>query len=207
MYAKVFTSMYDGSLCTVGPWEALVTFQQMLILADRYGVVDMTPEAISRRTTIPLEIIERGIAALEQPDSSSRDSKLEGRRIVRIADNRSWGWEIVNYAKYRQIRSAEERRDYQREWQRRHRAQTHPEQTSGIPPEQEKPARRGKRPIGDWVPSDELVAKLSTRYQKTADQMQRHYTELRDYCLRTGRKYADYDAAYRTAVRDNWGFK
>ena len=63
----------------------------------------------------------------------------------------------------------------------------------------------GKRPIGDWIPPDELVQRLSKRYNKTPDQMQRYYTELRDYCLRTGRKYADYEAAYRTAVRDNWG--
>lgn len=112
MFAKVFSSMYDGSLATVGPWEALVTFQQFLILCDREGVVDITPEAISRRTTIPLDIIVKGIEVLEQPDPMSRRPNEDGKRIIRLADHRTWGWRIVNYPHYRSIRTAEERREY-----------------------------------------------------------------------------------------------
>ncbi|MBI3043557.1 MAG: hypothetical protein HYY78_12125 [Betaproteobacteria bacterium] len=112
MYAKVFEQMYDGTLATKGPWQAVVTFQQFLILADKHGVVDRTPEVISKRTTIPLEIIHAGIEALEQPDPDSRTPVEGGRRIVRLSDTRSWGWRIVNYAKYRAIRSQEERREY-----------------------------------------------------------------------------------------------
>lgn len=114
--------MYDGSLAMVGPWEALVTFQQMIILADYEGFVDMTPEAISRRTIIPLEIIRKGIEELERPDAQSRDQTNDGRRIERISDNRDWGWKILNYTKYRQIRSAEERRAYMREYMKAKRA-------------------------------------------------------------------------------------
>lgn len=112
MFAKVFESMYDGSLATSGPWEALVTFQQLLVLADRFGDVDMTAEVISRRTIIPLEIIRKGIEELEKPDQQSRDPSHEGRRIVPISPTRAWGWHIVNYSKYAAIRSAEERREY-----------------------------------------------------------------------------------------------
>lgn len=116
MYGKLFASMYDGSLAMVGPWEALVTFQQFIILADYEGFVDMTAEAISRRTIIPLEIIKKGIAELEKPDPQSRDSSHEGRRIERISHERDWGWKILNYIKYRKIRTAEERRAYMREY-------------------------------------------------------------------------------------------
>ncbi len=122
MYGKLFTQMYDGTLATRGPWQALVTFQQFIILADKEGVVDMTPEAISRRTTVPLEIIAAGIAALEEADPQSRTPDLEGRRIVRLSDGRDWGWSIVNHAKYRAIRSQEERREYMRKYQREYRA-------------------------------------------------------------------------------------
>ena len=118
MYGKLFASMYDGSLATIGPWEALVTFIQMLVLSDKYGVVDMTPDAISRRTTIPLDIIRRGISALEQPDEHSRRSDCDGRRIIRLDEHRDWGWQIVNHAHYRAIRSAEERREYQKLYKR-----------------------------------------------------------------------------------------
>ncbi len=122
MYGKLFTQMYDGTLATKGPWQALATFQQLVILADKYGVVDMTADAIARRTTFPLEIIEMGIKALEQPDPGSRSSDLEGRRIVRLADHRDWGWRIVNYVHYRNMRSQEERREYMRKYQREYRS-------------------------------------------------------------------------------------
>lgn len=116
MYGKLFEQMYDGTLATKGPWEALVTFQQFIILADQHGVVDMTADAISRRTTIPLKIIETGIEALEQPDGGSRSPELEGRRITRLAENRNWGWQITNYEHYRNLRSQEERRAYHRHY-------------------------------------------------------------------------------------------
>jgi len=110
--------MYHGSLATVGPWEALVTFQQFLILADRLGVVDMTAEVIARISTVPLEIIAKGIAVLEKPDPHSRNDAEGGARLKRISEHRDWGWQIVNHAHYRAIRSAEERRDYMREQMR-----------------------------------------------------------------------------------------
>lgn len=122
MYGKLFSQMYDGTLATKGPWQALVTFQQLIILCDKSGIIDMTPESVARRTTIPLEIIKTGIEALEQPDIESRSPELEGRRIVRLSDNRSWGWQIVNHAHYRTMRSQEERTEYMRNYQRQRRA-------------------------------------------------------------------------------------
>jgi hypothetical protein len=120
VYAKIFAQIYDGTLCTNGPWEALVTFQQLLILADQEGSVDMTIPAIERRTTIPREILERGISALMRPDPDSRTPTEEGRRIVPLAEGRSWGWRVVNYVMYRQIKREEDRREYHREyWHKR----------------------------------------------------------------------------------------
>jgi len=116
MYAKVFAQMYDGSLCTNGPWQALVTFQQFLVLADQEGFVDMTAEAISRRTTIPLSIIEAGIEELSKPDLKSRTPDHDGRRIIPISPERDWGWIVVNYKVYRSLKREIDRRDYHREY-------------------------------------------------------------------------------------------
>lgn len=120
MYGKIFASMFKGSL--YGQWEAIVTFTVMIVLADQHGDVDMTPEALSAQTSIPLEIIRRGIADLEQPDPESRTPDEEGRRIVRVSDSRNWGWHITNYEHYRQMRSLEERREYMRQYQRSRRS-------------------------------------------------------------------------------------
>jgi hypothetical protein len=122
MYGKLFAQMYDGTLATKGPWQALATFQQLIILADQHGVVDMTADAIARRTTFPLEVIQLGIAELEKPDPDSRTPDEGGRRIVRLSDSRPWGWRIVNHGHYRRIRTEEERREYHRNYQRNRRA-------------------------------------------------------------------------------------
>lgn len=120
MYAKVFSQIYDGTLCTRGPWQALVTFQQMLVLADQDGNVDITAAAIARRTTIPLEIIELGIEELLKPDPESRTPTEEGRRLIPLSEGRSWGWRIVNYKHYRDLKREQDRRDYHKEyWHKR----------------------------------------------------------------------------------------
>ena len=126
MYGKLFAQMFDGTLATKGPWQAMVTFQQLIILADKDGVVDMTVEAISRRTTIPLDIINIGITALEQTDAESRTPAEEGRRIARLSPERAWGWRIVNHTHYRRIRSQEERREYMRIYQQKRRQERKP---------------------------------------------------------------------------------
>jgi hypothetical protein len=62
------------------------------------------------------------IAVLEAPDAESRSREHDGARIVRVSTERTWGWIIVNYAKYRAIRDEESRREQNAEAVRRHRA-------------------------------------------------------------------------------------
>lgn len=116
MYAKVFSQIYDGTLCTCGKWQALVTFQQFLVLADKNGIVDMTVSAIARRTTIPIEIIQEGIDELLKADPESRTPAEEGRRIIPLSNERNWGWLVVNYKHYRDLRNEEERAEYHRNY-------------------------------------------------------------------------------------------
>jgi hypothetical protein len=113
MYGKVFRQMYKGSMSRQG-WESIVTMQQFIVLADRHGVVDMTLEAIAAETTIPIEVLRKGIEILSAPDRGSRTPDDDGRRIVPLDDRRDWGWQLVNYEKYRKIQSEEDRREYQR---------------------------------------------------------------------------------------------
>jgi len=120
VYGKIFSKMYEGTL--YGQWEALVTFQQMIVLCDADGMIDMTPQAIASRTSIPLRIIKKGIEVLEAPDQHSRTPDQEGRRIERIDAHRPWGWHLVNHAKYMSMQDADMVREQTRERVRRHRA-------------------------------------------------------------------------------------
>ncbi|HTQ49625.1 MAG TPA: hypothetical protein VMJ12_02860 [Candidatus Acidoferrales bacterium] len=86
-------------------------FEDLLKLCDLNGVIDATPEAIARRTNVPLEIVKAGISELEKPDPKSRNPDHHGARIVRLDEHRDWGWVIVNYAYYRAIASEEQRRE------------------------------------------------------------------------------------------------
>jgi hypothetical protein len=112
MYGRVFESMYEGTLH--GHWEAIVTFQQMLVLCNSDGVIDMTPHAIAARTSIPLEIITKGIKILSEPDPYSRTPGEDGKRIVLVDEHRPWGWLIVNHAKYQALRNRQDKLDADR---------------------------------------------------------------------------------------------
>lgn len=113
MYGKIFDTIYDGTLRA--NWQALVTFQQLIILADKDGIVDMTPHAIHGRTGIPLDIIEAGLKYLSEPDPYSRSNAEEGRRLILLDPHRPWGWRLVNHAYYSRLRSIEEKREADRQ--------------------------------------------------------------------------------------------
>lgn len=113
MYGKIFESMYDGSLHE--DYKSLIVFQQMIVLADEDGIIDLTPKSMSARTGIPLEYFEYAIPKLESPDDESRTPVESGRRIIRLDEHRTWGWQIVNYMWYRNIATREDKKKADRE--------------------------------------------------------------------------------------------
>lgn len=223
MYGKLFAQMYDGTLATKGPWQALVTFQQMIILCDKQGVIDMTAESIARRTTIPLEVIQLGLDALEQPDAQSRTPTLEGRRIVRLSDERAWGWQIVNYAHYRAMRSHEERKEYMRNYQRDRRAGVNKDvnkdvnkltdgqqsnlssKQNAVSRKEEKPAaapRTRKTPLPKDFPISPAVREWASKHGHI--QLEKHHAWFMITCAAKGYQYVDWDAAFKKAIAGNW---
>lgn len=121
MYGKIWELMYSGSLCLNGDdsWKAIVTFQQMIILADKDGIVTGNIESLSRRTTLPADILKDGLDILEAPDPESRSKRSEGRRVL-PQDN--WGWKIVNYKAFRDARDEHVLKRYWAEQKRKARA-------------------------------------------------------------------------------------
>jgi hypothetical protein len=116
MFAKVFRQIFESSIAE--DYTVRHVFMDLIVLADLDGVIDKTHEAIARLTNVPLEHVQRAIHELESPDPKSRSDTEEGRRLMRLDDHRDWGWQIVNYEVYRNIRDEEARRAYFRERKR-----------------------------------------------------------------------------------------
>lgn len=122
MYAKLFSSIYQGTLR--GNTHGLVVFTNMLAHADKEGWVDIHPRSIAEEVGLTVEQVNASINELESPDLESRSPEEDGRRIVRIDEHRVWGWRIVNYKKYSLIKNEEDRREQNRlaqeRWRNKH---------------------------------------------------------------------------------------
>lgn len=125
-YGKIFDQIFDSSIAE--DWQVRFVFEDFIVMADSNGVVDKTPESISRRTHVPLDIVLRAIKVLESPDPTSRNADFEGRRLVRLDEHRSWGWLIVSHEIYRNRKDDRDEREKTRErvanWRKRQREKT-----------------------------------------------------------------------------------
>lgn len=119
MYAKVFRSMWEGTLAGTGETWAVFVF--LLAHCDREGFVDMHPRVIASLTGFAEDRVRSALNDLEAPDLASRTDAQHGVRLERIDEHREWGWQIVNYLKYRTMVDAEMVRAQTRERVRNHR--------------------------------------------------------------------------------------
>lgn len=117
IYAKVFSSLWCGSL-RGQPDEQLV-FIYLLAHADEDGVVDLIVDKIIDDTGLDGDDVTEALRVLGAPDPLSRQTAEEGRRLLPLYEHGAWGWRIVNYEYYRNIRNLEERRRQNREAQAR----------------------------------------------------------------------------------------
>lgn len=112
MYVKVYSQIFDSTIAD--DFRLRHFFIDLLILAERSGVVDMTETAIARRTGIPLLEVQCFLKRLMEPDPASRTPDMDGRRIVLVDDHKPWGWQIVNFAKYRGLQNEDQRKEQMR---------------------------------------------------------------------------------------------
>lgn len=91
----------------------------LLVLADKEGFIDMTAQSIARTINIDEKLVRSAINKFCQPDKASRTPEDDGRRLEPIRS--SFGWRVINYVKYSNLRDSEHRREQNKEAQRRHR--------------------------------------------------------------------------------------
>ncbi len=143
MYAKLFTSIYQGTLR--GNSHGLLVFTNLLAHCDKEGVADIHPRAIAEEVGLSQDQVRAALEVLESPDDESRSPEEHGRRIIRIDEHRAWGWLVVNYAKYRAIRSEEDRREQNREAQARWREKNKQSKPASATGETDKPIQRQRQ--------------------------------------------------------------
>jgi len=91
----------------------------MLAMADQFGVVEASVPGLSDMARVTVAECREALDELQQPDPDSRSSEQEGRRIEKVEG----GWRLINHGKYREKMSRDERREYQRLYQRSYRKQ------------------------------------------------------------------------------------
>ena len=115
-YTKLFSSITDSSIWCEDN-ETRLVWVTMLAMADKHGHVIASLPGLAHRARVPLEAAERAVRKFCEPDCHSQSRESEGRR-VRVIDR---GWALINHAKFRNLRSEDDRRAQNRESARKYR--------------------------------------------------------------------------------------
>ena len=116
-YAKLFGTITDSSLWSASK-DARILFVSMLARADATGFVEAALPGLARMANLTLAEAESALAVLMSPDSYSKSTDHDGRRVVAVPR----GWCLVTYMEYRERRDEEERREYMRDYMTQYRS-------------------------------------------------------------------------------------
>src|SRR5688572_4159788 len=115
-FTKLFSAITSSSIWNEDDVTRLVWIT-MLAMADANGVVYASVGGLAHTARVNRDACEKAIGKLESPDPDSRSPEFEGRRIKKVEG----GFLLLNYAKYREARSEDERRLYMREYMKEYR--------------------------------------------------------------------------------------
>lgn len=108
-YAKLFSRILDSTI-----WReddpTRILWITMLAMADGGGVVECTIPGLADRAKITIPQCEAALYKFQEPDKYSWSQEYEGRRLIRVDE----GWFLVNHAKYRSMLSEEDRKEKNR---------------------------------------------------------------------------------------------
>lgn len=127
MYVKIFQDILDSSVWDE-PVATRIVWLTMLIMADESGVVRASVSGIRRRAGVSKEDVKEAMKTLQDPDVDSKDQSYGGRRIERV----DGGWLVLNYLKYREIRTRKQIRDAERQARKRQRDRDMSQQSQDI---------------------------------------------------------------------------
>lgn len=117
MFGKWFTDAYTGSMMGAGP-VVFSVWPWVCAHAGATGELEINPRLVAAHIGATVDEVRDALEYLQQPDPESRSEALEGRRLVHV---QAFTYQIVNHEHWRGKRSADERREYNRQKQREHR--------------------------------------------------------------------------------------
>lgn len=119
MYVKLFSDIVLSSL-NEQPLSIRCIFMLLLSQSDKHGFVQGTDSTLRRVLNVTADEWDSAIDKLTSPDPDSKSPAEEGRRLLRV--NKPPGFQIVNYAGYRDIKDEKSRREYFRNYMRGYRS-------------------------------------------------------------------------------------
>lgn len=132
MYIKVFQSILDASIANDRRLRHF--FTDLMLCADADGNVVATKKAIANRIGADLGEVEWGLTELMKPDPESLSKDHEGKRVIPIPEQ-GYGWHIVNFAYYRDLKNMAEKRALNAARVRKHRLLKKVGRTNRLPGE------------------------------------------------------------------------
>lgn len=113
-YTKLFASIITSTLWSEDDRTRIVWIT-LMACADKNGEFQGSIPGLARIAGVPVEDCRNAIAKFLSPDPDSRTKDDEGRRIEEIPG----GWALLNYRKYRDMASDEDRKRAAAERQQR----------------------------------------------------------------------------------------
>ena len=166
-YGKIFESVFTGSMYGSGPLM-FATWAYVIAHCRPPGVVELNPRRMADQIGTTVEAIKAAIESLCEPDPDSRNSDQDGRRLVPMGGLQ---YRVVSFKKYREMRDADQRREYQRQWDKENRPSGHSRETPDRSPTTVRPESdhgpTGARPQSDHGPTTVRPQSDTVRHSPT----------------------------------------
>lgn len=150
MYGKHFASTYTGSL--IGAGCNVFAVWGYVIANTVKGRVELNPKLLAMVLGSTEEEMCAAIEYLLSPDSSSRSTDCEGRRLVKEGQ---FQYRVPTHATYRAILNEDERREYNRIKQAEHRAK--------------KKGRTGSKAVKEVINDGQSLSSVSAHTEAEAE--------------------------------------
>lgn len=223
MYVKIFAGILESSIASDTVLRRF--FMDLLLIADQEGNVIATRDAIAKRLGTTRQEVDWGLEKLLEPDPESGNPDNDGRRLEQI-EGRGYGWRILNYGFYRDIKTATELRaanaKRQADFRARkrdsnasnaHVAESNPSDsssdsnsTTSTEAKEPKKERARKRATLTSLPEP---FEISARVRAWADgygygRLEEHLEHFVSQAKARAYVYADWDSALMNAIRKDW---